>query len=420
MNAKILSLTSFAASCLITAGTWCLLWPQRKIETPAQEPMESAHPAPDAKRIAALITEINTATSNQARLHAAEQLADLPLEAFPAAFDSVPLFEGRELTRAGKMLLIQWASMDGAAAAQWSWMQLRGEGLWSYAFKEIAASWAWHDPAGLCAWTLEQMKGYKPGSDSLSLEEALRTASPKLESGDIDKAARALVKEEPGLAYSLMVAKGSQWSHDNMAMDIDSPEGIRDALLAFEKVEIKRMEDGDLVLQLLKRWQELDPEDFARSPHANLLEETPGSKPLHQVITADGWKDLPPGERSSGAMAKIESYKGSARQKAASVIASSWAKMDHTACWTWVESLPEEIQAPAAAGYAGMNAAFHLEETLKRIEQLPVAAQSRALVAAYGTWVSRNSGAPENLDHWSTERRQAWQDLDALRQAQAD
>ena len=419
MKIKAIPLVSFLGACLISTGLWYLLWPPQTTEAPAEAPRESSRPKPDAKRIAAILAEIDHAPSNQARLLAAEQLADLPLEAFPAAFDSLRLVEGRELTWAGKMLLIRWASMDGEAAAQWSWMQLRGEGLWTHAFQEIAAAWAWHDPAGLSAWTLARIDDYKRSGNGLTLEEALRAGSPVLESGDFEKAAKALIKEKPGLGYGLMVAKGGTWSHENLALSIETPEGIRQALLAFDKVELKQWDPGDLMLQLLNRWQEIDPEGFARSPHAGLLDEKKIT-PMHQVINTDGWKDLPPNQRASGAMAKIESYQGRGRQSAASVIASSWAKLDHAACWTWVESLPEGYLAPAAAGYAQMNAAYHLEETLDRVEQLPTGAQNRALVAAYRTWARKNSFPPENFDQWPTGRRQAWQDLKALQQIQEE
>lgn len=420
MIARTATLASFISACLLTAGTWCLLWPQPKDEAPPETTPKSASTAPDAARIAALLKEIDTADSNQARLDTAERLADLPLEAFPAAFDSVELFKDRALTNAAKVLLIRWASIDGAAAAQWSWMQLRGEGLWPYAFKEIAASWAWHDPAGLTDWTLEKMKAHKPGHRTMSLEETLRTESPVLDASHIQRVAQALMKEKPRLAYTVLLSRGHSSSHDNLSQGLETVEAIRDALLAFDKIDVSDMDPDNLAYQLLQRWQEIDLEDFVRSPHANLFEVKEGSWSVHQVITADDWKELPSAERASGAMAKIESYQGSsARQSGASVIASSWAKIDPAACWTWIGSLPEEFVAPAAAGYASIDGAFHLEQTLDRIEQLPATARSRAFVAAFNTWSRRNPGDPQDFDNWSPKRQQAWQDLAALKQLQS-
>lgn len=426
MTARTASLTSFIAACLLTAGTWCLCWPEApSLATPQDRPPEPPpRPRLERARIPGLANELNTASSNQARLIAATEFENLRIEDFPGVFDSVQLIDGRELTRAGKTLLILWASMDGKAAAQWSWMRLRGEGLWSHAINQIAPAWAWHDPAGLADWTLAVLKERKANNQSLSLTEVLQIDAPIFESVDVESVGKALLKEDPRLALTVFLTRGGSSSSDHLIpQSFTGVEDIREAVLAFDNLEglkITRIltpgERDYLAMAMLQRWKELDPADFARSPYAGVLDSAASQG---SVISDKEWKALPPEQRASGAMKQIAAYDDRTRLLFAAVIARSWAMSDPAGCRAWIESLPEDLQAPAAFSSASAGARSDLVGTLGWAEGLQANARARAMIAAFESWKSVHPGDQPESSDWPRERRQAWEDLAALNQLQS-
>jgi len=427
MSSKTLSLASFVAACLLTAGTWVLCWPEAPDVAVHREekPPEPPQPRLERSRIPGLVSELENATSNEARLKAATELENISIEDFPGIFDSVELMRDRSLTQAGKALLIRWASVDGKAAAEWSWMRLRGEGMWTAALREIAPAWAWHDPSGLAAWTLAMTPDRKAGEGTKSTTEVLQTDTPIFETLDFDIISKALIKEDPRAAFTIFLTcsgwiDSEQWK----AKSFTRAEDIREAVLAFDKLEEMKIDRiltpgnrDHLAMTLLQRWKELDPADFARSPYAIVLDS---AVPQGQVISATEWKKLPPEERASGAMKQIAAYKGNTRTATAGVIAASWALSDPAGCRMWVESLPEDLQAPAAAAAAGFGARSDLGQTLEWAEQLPASSRAGSIVAAFESWNAANPQGQPDTSNWPEQRRQAWEDLAALKMLQSN
>jgi hypothetical protein len=350
-------------------------------------------------------------------------LKNAPPQEFPALLERVELVKDRQLTLAAKTLLLHWATRDGEAAALWAWQRFRAEGLWKSAFREIGAAWAWRDPAGLAKWVTENIGTETATQGDLTLEAALASDAPILESDDVTRACRWLMTENPRLALGLFQKRGGWASDDYLLWEAFSePRQIEEALLAFEPPEVifqdakpgVRTIGGTqgTVTSLLQRWKSLDPDGFARSAHARHVPAHPSEK---TASTVAGWKHEPPADRPWAANRLIETSPEPARPAAVRQITATWSESDPVACRDWLDTLPPDLKEPGAVPFTIARAAVDLGPTLDWLEQFPPATRHSGLVHAFDTWTSAHPGAEPDSSTWSEELRQAWDDLQALK-----
>lgn len=370
-----------------------------------------------------MLAALASATTQDAKLEAALALRDVSPEEFPAIFERVEVAMDRQLTLAAKALLINWASHDGEAATLWAWQRFREEGLWNSAFREIGAAWAWRDPAGLAAW-LSARIGTEPGNlNEATLDEVTNSNSPLFSSDDLSRACSWLMAENPRLALDLLEKRGGTSSDDHLIWDaLQDSRKIEDALMAFDDLDVllKDTQPGQYFFGgkkgsasgLLARWQTIDPEGFARSAYSRYL---PAPPPGDLTVALAEWRTSPPTDPQSAATRLLESRPKPARPTAVRKVTTLWAESDPVACREWLDSLPPNLREPGAVQFTISRAAADLGPTLEWLDQFPPAIRHGALVNAFDAWTAAHPEALPDTATWSDERRQAWDDLHALK-----
>jgi hypothetical protein len=420
MSTTRTQLLAFATASAFTAACWIGLRPSPPPPQPALPAAEAPvtwSPADSDRMLDALVS----ATTDAARLEAALALKNVPPQEFPAVFERLELSKDRQLSLAAKTLLVHWASHDGEAAALWAWQRFREEGLWKSAFREIGAAWAWRDPAGLAKWVSASI-GTKPAGD-VTLEAALASKSPLLESDDLTRACRWLMPENPRLALGLFEKRGGTASDDHLLWDaLQDPRKIEDALLAFDDLDLlfKNARPGEyffggrkgIASGLLARWKLLDPEGFAKSAYARYLPALP-SVTITEAVKE--WDASSPADRPMAATRFVESSPEPTRPTTVRQVTATWAASDPFACRDWLDALPPGLKEHGAVQFTIARATLDLHPTLDWLDQLPPATRHGAQVHAFDAWTAAHPGAEPDTATWSDEHRQAWGDLQALR-----
>lgn len=422
MKAIVPQLLAFATASALTAACWMALYPSPAEPQVAQNPPQ-AEARLESGDLDRMLVTLDSAATHDEKLEAALALRRLSPQDIPAAFERVEVTKERQLTLAAKTLLIQWASQDGEAAALWAWKRFREEGLWRSAFREIGAAWAWRDPAGLAAWLTAQI-GTKEGRiTDASLDEVRKSDAPLFESDDLSRACRWLMAENPRLALDLLEKRGGTSSDDHLIWDVlQDPRKIEDALMAFDDLDVllKDARPGQYFFGgkkgsasgLLMRWQSLDPEGFARSAYARYL-PAPASGDLAAALAE--WKTSPTADPPSAATRLLESRPEPARPTAVRRITAMWAETTPAACRDWLDALPPDLREAGVIPFISARAAADLNPTLDWLDQFPPAIRNGGLIQAFDAWTADHPGGMPDTALWSQKRRQAWDDLQALK-----
>jgi hypothetical protein len=422
MNATGPQLLAFTTASALTATCWIALRPS-PADPQAAQPPPQAEARLESGDLDRMLVALDSATTQDEKLEAALALRSLSPQDFPAVFDRVEVTKDRQLTLAAKTLLVHWGSQDGEAAALWAWQRFREERLWKPAFREIGAAWAWRDPAGLAAWLTAQV-GTKAGKiTDATLDEVRKSDAPLFDSDDFSRAGRWIIAENPRLALNLLEKAGGTSAVDHLLWDaLQDPRKIEEALLAFDDLDLlfKDVPPGvyfsggrkGSASGLLKRWKSLDPEGFARSAYARYLPD-PAAGDL--TVALAEWRTSPPADPPSAATRLLESRPEPARPTAVRKVTTLWAESDPSACRDWLDSLPPELREPGAVQFTISRAAADLGPTLDWLEEFPPAIRHGGLVHAFDTWTAAHPGEMPDTARWSEERRQAWDDLQALK-----
>lgn len=252
-----------------------------------------------------LIRQLESATTNQARLDAATRLGEIPSANLAEALELTTLVKDRQLTLSAKVLLIHWATVDGDAACRWAWQRFRSDGMWQWAFREMGPSWAGRHPQALEKWAIHH---YAKSSGTITLREGLASDEPILEFEMLSKISKWLIHEDPRAAFKVLQARGGFSTDDRLPESLQTVEEIRHALLAFEHLDEmtpNRYSGPEIWAHgLLARWWKIDPEDFSRSPYSRFFEskapnETIAILPNDLESTLDRADQQPPARRQS-------------------------------------------------------------------------------------------------------------------------
>lgn len=288
----------FCIASAATAWLWFGVFSDGGHPPPPSAAARPANPRGEPIEIQPWLADLARADSAEARLRAARQLDRMPPEQIRQALDDVPLIDGHRLTLAAKLLLNRWASRDGEAAIDWAWMRFRSEPVWDEAFREIIAAWSWSQPARLGEWA-KRMALHQTSTDSyIPLADAQQSEHPIMDADALRSIAANLMRASPQDAASFLLSPGGSrgWSSD-VLRPLQSATDVREALLAFgdlDQLDWELLTDStweiDMLLNnriipetmaasLLRRWKELDPDDFARSRHAHLPPPPSDSRP---------------------------------------------------------------------------------------------------------------------------------------------
>ncbi|WP_367873488.1 hypothetical protein [Luteolibacter sp. Populi] len=436
MKASSQKALAFGIATGVSAWAWSHFWPQAAAEpsasSPASAPIVRIAAWSDGE-IRSALHACAAAANNTKRMQAAMQLGKIPVGSILAALEAEPPVKDRELTLAAKVLLIRWAGSDGNAASAWAWKNFRsgsGYGLWDEALREIGPAWAWHDAAGLHRWV---MACQHVGMEEVSRDTAKASEKPILDFSQVSEICRWLAPEEPRLAFELLQTRNGYSSEDRLiGMDFNLTQ-VKEALEAFPDLDQSKpgvFRDSEIHAQrLLSRWQELDPEDFARSPYAHLHLANPYAASTRALVE---WKTQAPAERAAAATRLIDALRnrdgiktvdawgelpvGAATmiQAGIGMIASSWATEDPVAASEWIESLPEAERASGYRVVAAAAAPRDLDLALLQAEKLPSASRMGAFVEAFDSWSKANPGKAPDATGWSEQRHAAWEDLKFL------
>lgn len=414
----------FTSACMATAAVWAALWP-RRVETspPTPPPPVVVEVRWTQDQIASRVAAVENAKTDEERLAACGELLQIPLSEVPDLLEQVDHRSGRGLSLATKTLLIRWASGDGEAAVNWAWKRFRSDGVWENAFNEIGPAWAAHHPAGFAKWALRAAEKKRSPSETVTLAEAGAAELPLLESATFRKIPLWLVTEDPHLAYQVLRTRGGYSSTDaELPLRLNSAAKVREALLAFDnldKLDPVVTRGGDYAAKmLLGRWQELDPEDFSRSPYARFV--IPDSK-KETATVLEKWKSSPPAQHEEAASHHVTSTDVPAFQgDRIRAIAGAWSETDAAATVRWLDSLPPQNAVPARAARIAILAPTDLQSTLDWVDRLPVEERQSSLVPAFDAWAKAHPGKQPEMSGWSETRRRAWSDLEALPPNRAD
>ncbi|WP_035602245.1 hypothetical protein [Haloferula sp. BvORR071] len=410
---------SFGCAALLTAAVWYACWPQRLPVASARSHAEPSPQEPKSKNWQEAVAQTASAEGNEARLAAAVRLGEVPTAEIPALLDSIELVKDRQLTLAAKTLLIRWASEDGKAAAEWSWLKFRADGMWYFVLLEIAGAWAWRDPEGLAKWTMEIVAQQGPGfQDSLSVEEVLKRDVPVIERGRGAKICELLIRQSPRWAFELFL-KLPGWSTGDgfMTSSLQSPEQIQDALLAFDlesmNLDATRGISGPAIYahSLLTDWRKLDPQGFASSPYAKYLKLGISNEEIGQY---QRWTTLPKEERGTAAAKMLEAGTNQARSGLVLSMTEDWAKEDPAACREWLASLPAELAEAGARPFAMAAGGSYVESIWKESESFDTSLREGCRIDSHKAWRKDHPEGNPDMNGWSEEAKQAWSDLDAL------
>lgn len=282
-------ITAFVAGAAVAAAMWALVWPAGDSvapEIPAVDQRVERMETPSPADGAAWLRDLENGATAADRAAAAGRLARLPITSFPNALEGVELVRDHSLTLPARALLARWAAIDGEAAVAWAWPRLRSTGQWDRAFAEMVAAWAWSRPEHLAAWARHQPNAQERSPTLLEVESA---ETPLVGWDELNKIWQALAKSNLRLAFEILQLRGGSSSEDSRIRNsLNSVDQIQEALSTFDclgEMETYKFSGYDQILagSLLQRWKEIDPEDFAKSPHAHLLPGQPISPGLPEL-----------------------------------------------------------------------------------------------------------------------------------------
>lgn len=416
MRTTPLQTLAFGLALVGSGYVWSWLWQHAEPGSPVSAAAPATPPAKPwtAQDTAAAMAELKDAKTADARMKAVATLGNIPPGQIRETLEQASVVENGDLTLAAKVLLIRWAGSDGAAAADWAWKRFRSEGLWQEAIREIGPAWAWHDAKGLHRWVMAATKE-KPG-ESTTKAQAEASESPILDSEDVFNIAKWLAPEEPRLAFELRrMERNTVFSGDlELPRLLRTLPQVKEALLAYDDLDqIKPgIMHGHQMLQvaLFGRWEELDPEDFARSPYAHL---SMGSQNRRLTAGLEDWQKAPATERTGAASAWIAGKEGAELRVRINQLATAWAGVDPEAAIGWASGLEERRREESYQLIAGVRAAKDLNGTLDWGDRLPAASQAATLVTTFDGWSTAHPGQRPDMAGWSEERIAAWKDLEA-------
>lgn len=422
MKATVSRFLAFTTASALTAACWMALRPSPEAPPAVQAPPQPQAPLKSGD-LDRMLVALDSAPTHEGKLEAALALRGMAPRSFPAVFERVELVKDRQLTLAAKTLLVQWASHDGEAATLWAWQRFREEGLWRAAFREIGAAWAWRDPAGLAAWITAHFKNESRSLTDATLDEVRQSDLPLFDFDDLSRACRWLMAENPRLSLDLLEKRGGTSSDDHLIWEaLKDTRKIEDTLLAFDDLDLlfKDARPGEAFFGgkkgsasgLMQRWKSLDPEGFARSAYARYL-PAPASGDLTAVPAE--WKTSPPADPPSAADRLLESRPEPARPAAVGRVTATWAEADPRACRDWLDALPPDLREAGAVPFTRARAAADLHPTLDWLDRFPPLIRQSCLVHAFDAWTAAHPGERPDTSSWSENRREAWDDLQALK-----
>ena len=423
----------FCAVAGLSAATWSFFWPAAASAPAAAPPA----PKPTIQQPVSLQwteTEIRsavqacTAATVPERARAALHLGRIPVEKIPAALEVEPLLVDNRLTLAGKVLLMRWAGSDGRAAATWAWKHFRPqvEVAWDEVYGEMGSAWAWHNAPELQRWVSEAKH---VGLGGLRREDAEASETPILDATQINWAIGWIAREDPRLAYELLLKHGETSFDDLELCQNFTLIQVKEALEAFPELLQEPPSQAARAQRLLRRWFELDPQDLARSPYSHLLTRN-RDEVSRESLSA--WKAQPEADRaskatelinairaleSSGKVARLRSEPGqpfTLPQSFAAQIVQEWAPLDRDAAAKWLESLPEAERNHGNQTMAASMAARDLNSALTMAEKLPAFDRLSGTVRSFDAWRQANPGQRPDTTGWSEQRLQAWKDLESI------
>lgn len=391
--------TAFALGCAASAAVWSLAQPA---PPPANPPSEAAH-STDARwhpgDLQPALESAQQAKSATEQTSAAIRLARIPADQIPEAMASIPLVEGHRLTLAAKILLIRWGETDGDTAMRWAWEHLREQGCWEQAFHQVGPAWAWTDPGAFAAW----------------LSRPPDAGTPQLGHSAYCRACEWLAPEAPLLATRLLLPRGGWSDSARFVHKLKTTTQVQEALTAFDALDQLSPWGGSsgphLARQLLERWNQLDPEEFATSPYTSSL-----SSNAYQDIKDQTreWIQSPVADRADSANYILDASEPSDRRFHLYQLTHQWTESDPDATAAWITSLPSSDQSSALNVHTEVRATSSLQDTMTWIGKLPGAQQPACLVVAFDTW-KKEPGAPRpDQSAWPEPLRRAWADLEAL------
>jgi hypothetical protein len=399
-------------SAAVTVAVWTIVWP-RGTEPESQRPVPEKEVPPSPARIdpASAIAALREAKTPEEKLAAAARLQQIPVDRIPELLGSIPVMENKRLGFAARALLIRWASKDGASAMEWVWKNLPDRTYISSASSDICASWAWHDPEGLARWAEDHYRQTPPGEDTPD------TGTPALDARQLSKICLWLVSHDPYLACTLRKKAGTLISSEDVALAqaIPTVEKVKQALLAYDDLDqlssTKISGHQMIPMQLLRRWQELDPEDFARSPYGHVM---PVSVYGGDYLRKDEWRTLSPETRTARANAIISGKDDGGRTTGIYRIATQWAEVDPAGTASWLESLPTSDAKQWAGAVSGIIAPKDLPRALTLLRKQELPAYRSSLVRAFDAWAKHHPDTPADLSDQDELTQQVWQDLQTL------
>jgi hypothetical protein len=348
------SIAIFLAGCGVTFLAWDLVWKKTPPDSAPATPVtatkgkleENSWPK---EKSGALIKQVTDAKDDESRFRSCLDLAEIPPQDIVTALESMLSYNQPASHPAFQTLLIRWAAIDGDAALKWAWKTFKDARGWNEAAHQISASWAWNDPRGFQRWCLESPHvGYDQRETAAALAKSSEV--PVLDMFFISRAVNSLIDESPYLTYDLIVKRGGGFYglYPRYAHALETPEEVREALSAFPDLgNLKTGDQGDTqlaALALLERWRELDPVNFAASPHAKVLPPLPGTQRSFEEIAAED-----PGQ------------------------------------------------------------------ALEQTDSLPVVDRAASLARAFKAWQDTHLDEAPDMRGWSSERMEAWEDMEALR-----
>lgn len=398
----------------VTTTVWCLAWPHAtESELPASAVEKQPISADRSKvDVSSILSGLKDAKTTDEKLTAAGRINRVPVEEIPQLLEEIPLKDGHRLSFPLRALLIRWASKDGPAAMNWVWQKFPSEIDRNSALREIGASWAWHDPAGLGKWAEQHMS--QKTDDASSAVSTTPAISPEI----IDDICLWIAPHDPYLACMLRKQAPIGFSSQDVALPqaIPTVEKVRDALRAYDNLDqlssTKISGNQFVPLQLLRRWQELDPEDFSRSPYGHIM---PPSIIGANYLKRDEWRTMPVEERGRRANSLIAGKEQAGREMGVYNIAGQWAEVDPAATADWLESLPEFDAVTKARVIAKVIAPKDLSRALSFIDSLEPHARRSFIVHAFDGWTKQHPDARANLSGQNMETLRIWQDLESLR-----
>ena len=415
---------AFVAGVLLTLGIYAGSGPKKLPSVAPADARRQSAPWVEERwskqQLESALGRMQEAKTGAEQVNASLELEKIPVKDIPAVLGSISLDRDGWLTVTASTLLVRWASEDGEAALSWAWLHLRSKGAWRDAFSQVTAAWAWKNPSGLAAWVLAHMGSH--GLKDPTLAEAEASETPILESRNVSDIALLLLREDPELAFRVIIKRGGLSSTDTeMWESLGDPLKIEKAMQAFDNLEdLKATHNATSFTfssltyaeALLSQWLKIDPEGFKASRYKEYLHP----RYLGAVNVAAEWKQVAPTERGPAAIRAVNGLAEPYRAAAVSEIAKEWGALDPVACRAWLETLPQGQKLTATWNFLKGNIAEDLNSALDWIESSNPPNRSAYFISAFDEWTKSHPGERPEMDGWSEKEREMWDELEALRE----